>query len=379
MSISMSNKPPDLREFVPQAALKTSASVLRDTYEKEQALFEAQPPSVQRFLELQARTVADALLQRASQVQFRLPDRVVLNVSGHITPVPAQFHEQSVSGLVTGLVGVDIRVLLRHHLAELESSPDETAAAMAQLIRYTTAHTMIHDLLPSGRSVTYAAPEGEEIACVPVTDTDEPASAITTETDAITEDNGGAEARGELVVPYVPTARRFYLPQWVAFDEDGKLLVNSLQEAESTIASMQHFLAILHAAVGFAPYFVVDEEYQRKRYGILGQLVNQGRALALYRTGEIIDTIRHRAAANELNRGLSLSLPYFDDQELQLKLHDFQIIPAGRIMFIPAFVGRAAREEQAKVAQDTRLSASTRKYLLQELDALEAAFASLSR
>ena len=40
---------------------------------------------------------------------------------------------------------------------------------------------------------------------------------------------------------------------------------------------------------------------------------------------------------------------------------DLEIIPAGRIMFVPAFVVRAARGEQAKAAQDTRLNASTRK------------------
>jgi hypothetical protein len=54
--------------------------------------------------------------------------------------------------------------------------------------------------------------------------------------------------------------------------------------------------------------------------------------------------------------------------------HDFVVIPAGRIMFLPAFVVKAGREEQAKVAQDTRLSPSTRKYLLSELKALESAF-----
>ena len=43
-------------------------------------------------------------------------------------------------------------------------------------------------------------------------------------------------------------------------------------------------------------------------------------------------------------------------------------------MFVPAFVVRAAREEQAKVAQDTRFSSSTRKYLLAELRMLEDAF-----
>jgi hypothetical protein len=43
-------------------------------------------------------------------------------------------------------------------------------------------------------------------------------------------------------------------------------------------------------------------------------------------------------------------------------------------MFVPAFVVRAAREQEAKVAQDTRLSHSTRKHLLSELSMLEGAF-----
>jgi hypothetical protein len=160
----------------------------------------------------------------------------------------------------------------------------------------------------------------------------------------------------------------------VAFDDEDHLLVNSISEAEAHVASMQRFLSVLHAAVALAPYIVADEVYQLKRYGMLGQLVNQGRALARCETGELIRTIKRRAAAQDLNRGLSLSLPYFDDQTLRLDTHEFEIIPAGRIMFVPAFVIRASRQEQAKVAQDTRLSPSTRKHLLAELKALEDAF-----
>jgi hypothetical protein len=52
----------------------------------------------------------------------------------------------------------------------------------------------------------------------------------------------------------------------------------------------------------------------------------------------------------------------------------FEIIPAGRIMFVPAFVVRASREEQAKIAQDTRLNSSTRRHVLSELRMLEEAF-----
>jgi hypothetical protein len=139
---------------------------------------------------------------------------------------------------------------------------------------------------------------------------------------------------------------------------------------------MQNFLQVLHTTAGLAAYFIADEEYQRKRYGMLGQLVNQGRALSVYQTREIIQTIKHRAASGELNRGLSISLPYFDDQILHLKEYPFEIIPAGRIMFVPAFVVRAACEEAVKVAQDTRLSPSTRNHILSELGMLEEAFQS---
>jgi hypothetical protein len=165
----------------------------------------------------------------------------------------------------------------------------------------------------------------------------------------------------------------------VAFDDEGNLLVKDLAEAEAHLASMQRFLGILHMAVSLAPYFVCDPEYQQKRYGMLGQLINQGRALANFETFEIVTEIKRRAAAHNLNRGLSLSLPYFDDQDLVLRTHDFEVIPAGRIMFVPAFVVRAAREEEAKVAQDTRLSPSTRKYLLIELGILEKAFFKFSK
>lgn len=349
------------------------AHPLREELAAQHALFEAQPQATQHFLDAQARALAEAITQEASQARFSLPERVTLPATGAEAAVPAAYREQMAGGLINSLTRTDLRTALRHRLIELEGSSDQAVSTAAQLIRYATASAMIHDLLPAGRTVTYIEAEGEEIATIPVAGVEEAASAITAESDAIAEEGGAGEG-GELVVPYVPAARRFYLPQWVAFDDGGDLLVNTAQEAEGYVASMQRFTAILHAAVGLAPYMVADEEYQRKRYGILGQLINQGRALAAHQTAEIIGTIQRRAAANDLNRGLSLSLPYFDDQDLQIKLHHFQVIPAGRVMFVPALVVRAAVEEQAKVAQDTRLNASTRKYLLKELEALAIAF-----
>jgi hypothetical protein len=354
------------------------ASLLRQEYDEQQALFQVQPPLVQRFLEAQARTLADAAIRNLPQVRFSLPDRVIIEVkpTGDARPhtIPPDFREQLAGGLVERLTGTDVRTILRQRLAELIQSKNSAVAAGASLILHATVMYMVHNMLPAGRTVSYTAPEDEEIPTIPAAGGLEPESAITATTDAIAEESRREVGRGELQVPFVPAARRFYLPQWVAFDQQGKLLVNTPNEAEAHIASMQRFVSVLHAAVGLASYMVADEEYQQKRYGMLGQLINQGRALARYETDEIIRTIMHRASAHDLNRGLSLSLPYFDDQTLEMKTHDFTVIPAGRIMFVPAFVVRAAKEEQAKIAQHTRLSPSTRKYLLAELKALEDAF-----
>jgi len=200
-------------------------------------------------------------------------------------------------------------------------------------------------------------------------------SAITQASDAIAED-GDEGGRGEVQTPFVPAARKFFLPQWVAFDDKRKLLVGSVKEAEAHVQSMQRYTTILHRALSLAPYISASGDYQQKRYGILGQLVNQGRALANFKTQEIIRKIKERVEKQSLNRGLSITLSYFDDQTLEMDSSKMEVIPAGRIMFIPAFVVRAAQGEQAKVAQDTRLNSSTRKHLLAQLKALETAFQS---
>jgi hypothetical protein len=345
---------------------------LRQEYDAQRKLFEAQPALVQRFLEAQARQIADAIVQRLAQVRFALPDRIVVEANKPAVVIPIESREELAGGLIDRLTRSDLGDVVRQRLAELEQSSNKAVASGAGLLRYATATYMVHAMLPAGRSVTYVAAEGEEIPTIPLSAGPDLPEAITASTDAIAEEEQpDSEA---VLVPYVPAARRFYLPQWVSFDDEDRLLVNSINEAEAHIASMERFLAILHASVSLAPYMVADEGYQQKRHGMLGQLINQGRALARYETGEIIRTIKHRAAAHALNRGLSLSLPYFDDQTLKVELHDFEVIPAGRIMFVPAFVVRAAREEQVKVAQDTRLSPSTRKYLLAELKLLEQAF-----
>lgn len=353
-------------------------SYLRNEYERQQALFSAQPNLVQRFVELQAHRLSDALVNGARQIRFTLPDQVVGKIpsSGEMAAmlVPGNAREQTVGRWQMRFDRHPVLEILRRKLSELGQSPDQAISTGANLIRHAIAIHMVYRMLPAGRSVIYCADDDEQIPSIPVKSDHEADSAITMATDAIVEQNPDESQRGELQVPFVPAARRFYLPQWVAFDEKGQLLVNSVAEAEAHLASMQRYIAILHAASSFSPYMVADDEYQRKRYGMLGQLINQGRALACYKTQQIIQAILERVGKGTLNRGLSVSLPYFDDQELRMNKIEMEVIPAGRIVFKPVFVLRAARLEHAKVSQDTRLNASTRKYLLHELEMLEQAF-----
>src|SRR5215211_3925163 len=111
----MSHEPDGIQSPVQKDLQNNPAGTLHDIYLAQQTLFEAQPPPMQRFLEMQARTLAEALIQGTSQVHFKLPDQVVLGDSGQVMSVPAQFHQQMVGGLITSVTGTDIRTVLRHH------------------------------------------------------------------------------------------------------------------------------------------------------------------------------------------------------------------------------------------------------------------------
>jgi hypothetical protein len=353
---------------------------LRAEYESQQELFNLQPALIQRFLQSQAGLVAEGLTQNYSLVRFTLPSQVLIPDpamgEARLRVVPADSREQLAGGLLTRLVRASLNVVLSQRLSELEAFEDPATAASARLMRHAVALYLVNQMLPAGRSVTYLTAGGEDIPTIPYPKDNLVDSAITASSDAITQQGHYPEEprRGELQVPYAPYARLFYLPQWVAFDDPGKLLLSSLSEAEAKLASMQRFMQVLRAAIELAPYMVADDVYQQKKYGMLGQLINQGRLLALFQANQIITVIQRRSAANDLNRGLSISLPYFNDQALEIHLHNFMVIPAGRIKFSRALVVSAVREEEAKAAQDTRLNPSTRKHLLIELRALENAF-----
>jgi hypothetical protein len=307
------------------------ASQLQLEYQAQETLFHIQPPRVQRMLELQARLVAKAMVDRLSPLYFTLPDQVFCKVDGTgewvALTVPQDQQEQKVGGLMDILEYSEFR----QRLLELEASLEQALSTTARLLRHAIAMHMAHTMLP-------------------------------------------VASRDEVHEPFTSWAGRVFIPQWTAFDEQDNLLVNSMDEARACIDSMQRYLSILKVAIGLAPYIVADLEYQQRQSRVLGQLITQGRSLARHETGEIIRTIQRRAATHNLNRGLRLRLPYFDDRLLEIGFQEIQVIPAGRVMFVAAFVVLASKLEQIKVEHDPQLSPSTRKHLLEELKTLELAF-----
>lgn len=352
----------------------TAWSYLAQELADWQALYSAQPSLGQRFFDLQGQALATALLETDSQAQFSLPNYVTLtglDGAARETALPSRQRTHTLRGWAEWLNTQSLPGMLRQRLDELEADENPGLAAAAGLVRYATVKHLVYRMLPAGRNVTYAQETGETIPNKPGELPAGRTSAITAASDAIVE----GEASGEmLLVPYAPDAQHFFLPQWVALDQNNHLLTHSDEEAEALLGSMQRYVKVLHIAVSLASYMVADPVYQQKRYGMLGQLVNQGRAFARYKTTEIITDIQARVKKGLLNRGLSLSLPYFDDQNLEMRLLEMDVIPSGWIMFVPAFLVLAARREQAKVAQDTRLSPSTRKHLKTLLQMLETAF-----
>jgi hypothetical protein len=317
-------------------------------------LYTSQPVMTRQFLDNQAQLIVQGLQDGRTRIHFLLPDQVLLEGQACNEPVPGRQRKQYAGGNILPGNQPLVEALLQK-FNQLGHSLNSGVSTSSRLLRFSTAQFIVHKLLPDGFPVHYRLETGDEIPSQPV--------------------DGFHPTTGEPAqLPYATHALRFFLPQWVAFDEKGRLLTSNLQEAEAILHSMQTYLSLLGQAVSLDPTIVVDETYQRKRIGMLGQLVNQGRALGRHTTREIILGIQQRVSQDSLNRGLSLDIDYFDDQILSMATYRMKVIPFGRVMFLPSFVVLAARREAAVIARDPHLNSSTRRHLLALMAIFEQEF-----
>jgi hypothetical protein len=106
-----------------------------------------------------------------------------------------------------------------------------------------------------------------------------------------------------------------------------------------------------------------------------GEAIARGQDLARSAVDELIEELRRRAGNHQLDRGVRLSFPYYDDRRLSLRWREFTVVPRGRIMFVPAFVVVAAEREIERVRKDHQFTDSTRCHLVGLLENLRQAFA----
>jgi hypothetical protein len=341
-----------------EQTFEEKSSYLSQELEDWRSLFHAQTETCQDFLETEGYKLAEALVQNQSIIRFSLPDEIIVPLStissesSLLLRTPPALKAQKVGGWMGRLTQKKLIVMLNHKLEELESNLDPSISVSAGLIRYTTAIHLVHQIIPAGNRVVYLNAPGEDIPTVPVLNNDE-------------------------ITHISTTSQCFFLPQLVSFDNQYGLIANSIRDAEISLGSLQRFSKVLHIALSLAPYIIIDPEYHEKHYGILGQLVNQGRAMARFENKETIQEIQKRVRANKLNRGLRLKIMYFDDQRLEMMSRRLEVIPVGKIVFHPTYMVLASRKERAKVAQDFHLNYSTRKHLQIELANLEHAFGTI--
>jgi hypothetical protein len=291
------------------------------------ALFDHQAENTRQFLRDQATAVAAVLLTRGHRLNFSLPESIFLPGDRpgeyRCADVPAEFRREEVAGFLGRLPLGDVRSDFRRRLARLGESAYPAVAVSASLLRFAIARHIVRDRV--------ASPAGEE---------------FTAEREPVSP--AGESIRETVQLP-TPEAM------------------------ERRLGLYRESLDTLHLALTLAPCIYTDGEYQLKRAGILSRLIPLGRRLAHLRVQEMIAVIGRRAQAGELNLGLQLSLPYFDERALEMKLYEFDVIP-GRTMFVPAFVALAALREEEKIERSDALNPSTRMHLLEELKTLRRAF-----
>jgi hypothetical protein len=323
-----------------EATADPSLRQLRESRLRMGLLLQKQSEETRSLLLREANRIAADLGAGKAVIRFHFPEGIVLpeDQAGkcRAIDVPVDFREQKISGFLDRFRMGDARAAFRSRLSQLENSGYFGVQTCSSLLRFAVAREMVH-----------ALPAAEMIAGLP----------------------GGITETG----PDLPSPENavWVWPRTAPDDPDETKILKS---AEAAMLRLRDGVNSLHQAVSLAPYMYADEEYQSKRGVLLIRLVSLGHALAHREVRGMVRRIWRRAQAQELNRGLSLSVPFFDDRSLELKLHEFEVIPPGRTMFVPAFVALAAAREQEKVGQEKYLSPSARVHLLAELEDLERAF-----
>jgi hypothetical protein len=143
-------------------------------------------------------------------------------------------------------------------------------------------------------------------------------------------------------------------------------------QAETRVNQLSQYIQWLHTVEALYPGWTSADLYNEKYGQLVDLLTDQGRALAHQYTGDLIREVQESSRGGL--RGLTLFIPYLDEQLYRMTTYEVVVIPRSRIPYRPQFVVSACRIAQQEVRKNPRLSQSTRWQLVLQLDRVIQAF-----
>ncbi len=141
---------------------------------------------------------------------------------------------------------------------------------------------------------------------------------------------------------------------------------------KNRVEQLSQYVEWLRTAEQLYPGWTADDLYNERYAQVVAELTEQGRLLATRYTDDLIHEVQESAQTGI--RGLTLYIPYLDEQQYQMARYEVVVVPVSRIQFRPQFVVSACRIAQQEVRKNPRLSQSTRWQLVLQLDRVTQAF-----
>ncbi|MGB9639533.1 MAG: hypothetical protein ACPL3P_04800 [Anaerolineales bacterium] len=331
-------------------------------------LLNAQPPHVRDFFSDQAWIIVKTIEEGKESLCFHFPDNLIIpsDPNGGMlqkASILPRYRTQKIAKRLHWKNHQDLVSRLIDRLDELERSTSIAVGLCAKLLRYLIAVRLFNQL-------PYPKADGEAQVI----------EAMVARNDFSLLENryfgdNNAPASQISMGNKNNAKRTSFFPEWAAFDHQGVLLELSEAEINQRMQRLQDYIHQLFLILAIEPAMMDDGDFQACYWGMANQWRQQGKAFAHYQTLQIVRSIRKRVEDNSLNRGLSISLPYFDDQALEIRLFDFEVIPPGRILFDPNFMIDAVEISKQRVKDDISFDEITKENIISELDFLQKAFA----
>lgn len=353
-----------------KAACSTSADLIgkhlgRELHYKE-SLYRCQPQVIREFITTQARHIAQDIIDEVPRICYWLPDYIVLQDemrgTWHKAWIAPRYRKQHCGSHLLYGAKKDIPYTLIKRFEELQSSANIAVATCAEILRYRVALELLPTMPDSQNE--FMPPDDIILQNMPFLEVDL------------------GQVYKSFYKAEIPHWNSYKFDEKKTFPNEDCILIGldnySLSAMNTTdeqfMSQIYNQIQLLATAFVIEPAVLEEARFQSFYSSVIHQWVIQCQAYVENLMKQIIQKIQRRVAENSLNRGLSLSLPYFDYQAMQINNLEIEIIPKARIPFRPEFIFQAVQETKEKINNDSKLDTETRSHLMEELDLLDKSF-----